>query len=1289
MGTNIVLEWLKSLKLPQYTESFMDNGYDDLEVCKQIGEPDLDAIGVEAAGHRNLIKAAVARLRQEEETGTVLYFTLEPRSAPVGRPYSCTDLKEYQPRMRTVLWQRARRTSRELQNNWTSNRRASHKKRMVYSKLVLKIKNKRLWSSKAYKDGSLGNIDDLAQQYTEYYNSCLSDVPERMEDLCTHRVSEDLELESAVANPPSPQLLPETSESRALGSVASTPESEREHLICKSSSEEGSVGSSDWKKKNKSFWQGFRKSPKGSAVQELCKGEDVGFVASEITMSDKDRIELMMMVKDKMITIEEALAKLKEYECHSRLSLSMDSTQPAGGVHEPWDESSDGGIWEQLDDDIQELKNDDVQEVKFKRLHKLVSSKRRSKKKLIKVDEMKTSNAENTCDGTRNKLLDSLHDERAVNYSGSRALKKQPYLNKTLQKRPEEDPTPMMAVCRSPSSSSLEGQMGKKSVKPFHASVKHSVARAPKKSGKTSSDSECGEDKSHKASRSLTVSEVDKGLAAQNHGCIGKEGVSSEKVGTVKSPTNSRKSLSRKVKSVKETVRRKITKTYSGTAPPQSPSNGVMSTAQIPDPADKSIQQDRPKLTGGGSVESLRSSLSGQSSMSGQTVSTTDSSASNRESVKSEDGEEEESAYQGPFCGRARVHTDFIPSPYDTDSLKLKKGDIIDIISKPPGGTWMGLLNNKVGTFKFIYMDIVNEEVEKPKRPRRRRRGGKHPKPKTVQELLQRIGLQQHMPTLLLNGYEDLDTFKLLQEEDLDELNILEPQHRSRLLTAVELLHEYDSNSDKDPAGECASREILPHLSKHIDSDLHRRAPWDSGCFEESGYPENGKSRKSWPLVATGSSANLGTQSSCPANCPALHLAKSIENLHIGRDKEKHNTKPRVPCSSLKAVYRHFSYHGHSMPLKRTSCQKLRVSVSFEDLSHACGIPRQWQRARAHSSDEFHIKAGSPSNTVSEMGTRVALPLQGKCSMQPEVTRISCERPPRCGASVLCRPSTVPCVPAKTCHAQINANVLQTTHIKDLVSNQLQLSEEKKIPSSIIKCNLPNQPTMPPRIQQNHHFTEGHRERAENCSSTESKTLATENRAHSRNRSQPPPVPAKKCRGKMRNGIHPVPHVLSKSTPSSGSRYGVASNLHVECSTAEVVNATLATQSPCLSEAAQTETACPPQLGVKLCTVSGRKASWRREVELEMLIENKLESEAIDLTEQPYSDKHGRCGIPTVLIQRYAEDIGYTAEHVAMAMELVRVKQLRKQHRMAIPSSCDKMSRKTTALEISNESSRS
>lgn len=41
---------------------------------------------------------------------------------------------------------------------------------------------------------------------------------------------------------------------------------------------------------------------------------------------------------------------------------------------------------------------------------------------------------------------------------------------------------------------------------------------------------------------------------------------------------------------------------------------------------------------------------------------------SNRDSLRLDD----EVPYTGPFCGRAKVHTDFIPSPYDTDSLKIK-----------------------------------------------------------------------------------------------------------------------------------------------------------------------------------------------------------------------------------------------------------------------------------------------------------------------------------------------------------------------------------------------------------------------------------------------------------------------------------------------------------------------------------------------------------------------------------------------------------------------------------------
>lgn len=59
---------------------------------------------------------------------------------------------------------------------------------------------------------------------------------------------------------------------------------------------------------------GRRCSTRDSAFRRfrlfLLAGEDIGYVASEITMSDEERIQLMMMVKEKMITVEEALARV-------------------------------------------------------------------------------------------------------------------------------------------------------------------------------------------------------------------------------------------------------------------------------------------------------------------------------------------------------------------------------------------------------------------------------------------------------------------------------------------------------------------------------------------------------------------------------------------------------------------------------------------------------------------------------------------------------------------------------------------------------------------------------------------------------------------------------------------------------------------------------------------------------------------------------------------------------------------------------------------------------------------
>ncbi|XP_023158455.1 sterile alpha motif domain-containing protein 5-like [Ceratitis capitata] len=77
--SNIVCEWLRALGLAQYAESFLDNGYDDLEICKQVGDPDLDAIGVENPVHRHKLLKSIRQLR-EKGAASVYFLLNDPNS---------------------------------------------------------------------------------------------------------------------------------------------------------------------------------------------------------------------------------------------------------------------------------------------------------------------------------------------------------------------------------------------------------------------------------------------------------------------------------------------------------------------------------------------------------------------------------------------------------------------------------------------------------------------------------------------------------------------------------------------------------------------------------------------------------------------------------------------------------------------------------------------------------------------------------------------------------------------------------------------------------------------------------------------------------------------------------------------------------------------------------------------------------------------------------------------------------------------------------------------------------
>ncbi|KAM4724294.1 SAM and SH3 domain-containing protein 1 isoform 1-T3 [Anableps anableps] len=857
-GPNLVLQWLSKLHLTQYVESFLDNGYDDLEVCKQIGEPDLDAIGVHVQYHRHRLLTAVQELIEEDRRRAPgYYFTLEPLDAPAGHHTAHSQPGSLGSHAQTTGVHQASCPGNHNPRFTDCNDFVTYPKLKLKVLIRDKLAKDGINLGQApytHKDGSVGNLDDLAQEYSQYYGTSLSDVCERMEELRKRKLVQEMEMGKVDSAATSPYLRSQIQESLGLSSGTSTPETERRFPVHKSNSDEGSGGKWDAKKKSKSLWQSFRKSQKG-VMRQTSKGDDVGFIASEITMSDEERIQLMMMVKENMISIEEALARLKEFETQNRQTSRCDppeSPDPSGP-----------GTNDSFSCNPVELSDNDEESPTFKRLHKLVNSTRKVKKKLIRIDESKSPGVDESLN------VDGLPcgDGSISLHSG---VQRKPLvcpmdsLASPLQKQltPDRDSD---SLTTSPSSSSLDTcssqkivqACGKCSGSPVLQEA--SVAEDTREAGEGSSFSEtegCSEEEP-KMARSMTDGELrHRALGSLSHhgrACsfggfdltirsvetvtsdidnTTKDGESGLR-GEVKSPSMSRISLGKKVKSVRETMRKHISKRYHCSLSEQSSPDRAASCPHSPQTDSDPLE--KPKLKPGGSVESLRSSLSGQSSMSGQTVGTTDSSNSNRESVKSEDGEEDELPYRGPFCGRALVHTDFTPSPYDTDSLKLKCGDVIDIISKPPMGTWMGMLNGKVGTFKFIYVDVLNEEV-KPKKTRRRRKA-RHPKPTSVEELLERINLKEHLPTFLFNGYEDLDTFQLLEEEDLDELNITDPQHRAVLLTAVELLQEYEGSSDPERSSQSgSSQEKLLLDRRGVLGD----SPRDSGCYESNENLENG-----------------------------------------------------------------------------------------------------------------------------------------------------------------------------------------------------------------------------------------------------------------------------------------------------------------------------------------------------------------------------------------------------------------------------------------------------------------
>lgn len=110
-------------------------------------------------------------------------------------------------------------------------------------------------------------------------------------------------------------------------------------------------------------------------------------------------------------------------------------------------------------------------------------------------------------------------------------------------------------------------------------------------------------------------------------------------------------------------------------------------------------------------------------------------------------------------------------------------------------GIWRGVINNKVGNFKFANVEVLSDRETMRSRSSKWCKSRERlweTRPRTVEELLRRIDLPEYTVAFARNGYEDIELFKEIEPSDLDYLGIMTPDHRTRILAAVQLLHKLE-----------------------------------------------------------------------------------------------------------------------------------------------------------------------------------------------------------------------------------------------------------------------------------------------------------------------------------------------------------------------------------------------------------------------------------------------------------------------------------------------------------------
>ena len=144
-----------------------------------------------------------------------------------------------------------------------------------------------------------------------------------------------------------------------------------------------------------------------------------------------------------------------------------------------------------------------------------------------------------------------------------------------------------------------------------------------------------------------------------------------------------------------------------------------------------------------------------------------------------------------PILFRAVAVRDCVPSPYHKGALSFKTGDKIGVTMVREDGVWRGRCKGREGYFKFIDVKRLSPLLMRRINTIQR---SKLPRSHSVSDLLSTISLENLTPVFVLNGYDTVNDFEDISDEDLNYLGITDAYIKDRILDTIAQLNTSDNN---------------------------------------------------------------------------------------------------------------------------------------------------------------------------------------------------------------------------------------------------------------------------------------------------------------------------------------------------------------------------------------------------------------------------------------------------------------------------------------------------------------